>query len=776
MATEERVYLIRVAGVLDRSTAAAAGDFVQQFERANRTRERQAKDSATRVAKAQKDTSEDAIKQAQRANEAATKEFEKHAARREAMEAAARQRKVREDQKEFDRRLKLSQDEARRKERERREEERDIERTAERARRREEVVAKQALNERKQRVRQMANDVYQDMAAMGSKALGVGKEIAGGFGVNFDVSSGIAKAVQLQKMAVGIVNAGNRGGGSAAERDAEAVRLQQQARDIGNKYAFDPTKMLAGYAQFQAKTGDTVTASAGLERFAKLAKAFNVELDDMISAAGEISSKLEASFEPGEARAKKTYEILKLLTAQGQEGAVEIADLAKETARLGGGAGFFKGDIGTTIGHLGALAQLARQTGGANSSADSARAVAAFVTTLKTPARRDAFKKHGVEFTDAEGSFLDPLTIIKNALRATNGDTEAMNEMFKSSLGTKPVDALAKEYKAGGGGAGGLEAVDRLWAKFTRTASEDVIGENAQRAMGTTESKAQLFQNKLDAITASLAERVLPAFEKLAPKAEQVMNAFADLVTYVSNHSGQAITLALVGSIAKAAIGPAISKALVDTIAGKLTGAGGVGGDGVVGAGLDKNRRVLGMQAGTAGSVLGSAMTIGAIAVTTFTVGSMVVDKMVEAGAEADTGHLEDELRVEESDTILKGVARTGQISEADKTKLAENIAQLQERINLAKSEDGQLIPGTFGAMLRAGENYVTGGGPSLQKMEQAQKDIPQLAQLEAQLASQKADFAKIMSGTITVKGTVTVDNMPAGGMSSDGRTGVSDG
>ena len=78
--------------------------------------------------------------------------------------------------------------------------------------------------------------------------------------------------------------------------------------------------------------------------------------------------------------------------------------------------------------------------------------------------------------------------------------------------------------------------------------------------------------------------------------------------------------------------------------------------------------------------------------------------------------------------------------------------------------------------MLRAGENYVTGGGPSLQKMEQAQKDIPQLAQLEAQLASQKADFAKIMSGTITVKGTVTVDNMPAGGMSSDGRTGVSDG
>lgn len=761
MATEERVYLIRVAGVLDRSTAAAAGDFVQQFERANRTRERQAKDSASRVAKAQKDSTDDLVKQAQRANSASTKEFEKQAVRREAIEAAARQRRVREEQKEFDQRLRMAQDESRRKERERREEERDIMRTAERARRREEADAKRSFNERKQRVKQIASDAYQDVAAMGSKALGVGKEIAGGFGVNFDVGTGIAKAVQLQKMAVGIVNAGNRGGGSASERDAEAVRLQQQARDIGNKYAFDPTKMLAGYAQFQAKTGDTVTASAGLERFAKLAKAFNVELDDMISAAGEISSKLEASFEPGEARAKKTYEILKLLTAQGQEGAVEIADLAKETARLGGGAGFFKGDIGTTIGHLGALAQFARQTGGANSAADSARAVAAFVTTLKTPARRDVFKKHGVEFTDAEGSFLDPLTIIKNALRATNGDTEAMNEMFKSSLSTKPVDALAKEYKTGGGDVGGLEAVDRLWAKFTRTANEDVISENANRAMGTTESKAQLFQNKLDAITASLADRVLPAFEQMMPRAEQAMSAFADLVEFVANNTGTAITLAIAGSVGKAAIGPVVGEALAGAIAKSNVGD-------AVGGALGK---VLGGGLGKLGILTGVTLTAAAV----YLAAKSFIDQSDKSNA--DTKDIVEKAAPDLVKRAEEQLAATGHVDKETLNQLARQRAGLEGLRNADQKTMGDDEVGYVAAAWQR----ITGSEQQSSQMADAEGAIKYGAQNKEQIEAlvQKMDQVFQAVKDNKPKGPMDVNivgGYPANTTSSDGRTGVSDG
>lgn len=599
---EERVYLIRVSAVLDRSTAAAVGDFVQQHDRAQRTTERRTRETADRAKKTQREVADSSAKEQERAAKAIeksqadiAKQFERNTQRRATDEDRARQRQVREDQRAFDQRIKAAEAENRKKEKLRRDEERDIIQEAKRAEKREEAAAKRATalaksvhEERKQQVKKLASDVYRDTAAIVGKAVDVGGRIAGGMGVNFDVGAGVSKAVQLERMAVGIVNAGNRGTGSAAGRDAEVKRLQTSAREVGNKYAFDPTAMLSGYAQFQAKTGDTATATAGMDRFARLAKAFNVELNDMISAAGEVSSKLEDSFTPGEKRAQKTYEILKMLTAQGQEGAIEIADLAKETARIGGGAGFFKGDIGSTIGKLGALAQLARQTGGANSPADAARSVAAFVTTLKTPARRAAFDANNVAYKDADGSFLDPFTIIKNALRATGGDTEKMNNMFKSSLGEKSVASLSKAYNQGGKGDAGIAAVDALFSKFMQTVDDKTIDENKDRAMNTTESKAVLFQNKLDLITASLADRVLPAFEKMAPDIEKVAKAFADVVVWAAENPGKMIVGAIIASIAKATLGALLGEALAKAIAGSslkipMPGAGGSGGMGAAG-------------------------------------------------------------------------------------------------------------------------------------------------------------------------------------------------
>lgn len=750
-------YEIRVAAVLDRSTAAAAGDFVQTFTRAHQSVGRSEVAEQTRTKRYVAAIKDRYFAEEQRKEEQAVRAQAKR-------QEAAQQHVARIKDRYF-------ADQQRAEDKANATKEREAIRSAEKIAKTEAAVAKRALEERRQAVRQIASDSFNTVQAVASKALGVGKEIAGGMGVNFSVGAGVARAVQLQRMAVEIVNAGNRGA-PGEDRNAKVNELQDQARSIGNKYAFDPTKMLAGYAQFQAKTGDTETASAGLDRFAKLAKAMNVQLDDMISMAGEVSSKLEDGFKPGEQRAQKVYEIIKALTAQGQEGAIEIADLAKETARIGGGAGFFKGDVGETIVKLGSLAQLARQTGGANSAADAARAVAAFVTTLKTPARRKAFEANDVTYKDETGAFLSPFEIIKNALKATQGDTEKMNEMFKSSLGTKPVDALAKEFNRAGKGDAGLAAVDKLLAKFSGSVSEDVINENLGRAMQTTESKAQVFQNKLDAITASMADRVLPAFERLAPTVEKTMRAFSDVVAWSANNPGQAITLAIVGSIAKASIGPMIGKTLVDLIAGNA-GAGGAA------AALDPLRKGPGgLPMGTS-NVAGSALAIGTIAVTTFTVGSMIVDKMVEGGAKGDTKTIESDLKNMEFGTILAGAVKTGQASEADKQKAWEDIQALTARIQAAKGENAQILGGSFGAMLRAGENYITGNGPSYSDMKAAQNDSERIPELESQLNAMKTEFTKFTDGTIKIVGKVEVTNPQAfggnGGGGVGGREGVPD-
>lgn len=717
MAATEREYLITVSAVLGRSTAASLGDWVKQAQ--------QAKAQVETILNA---PSKGAAKAAKSEAEARVSEQKKAQAELERI----RERENNQILRDVEKRARF--------------EERQAERAAkqvaaikERYFREEQRRGEQADAQRQQRNEKIVSGAMSNMrraAAVGARVAG---ELTAGFGVSFDLSAAMQRGAGLEKMAVDLVNAGNRGTGSAASRDAQAVDLQKQARGIGDKYRLDPSKVIAGLGQFQAKTGDLDTGTAGLDRFAKLAKAFNVDLDYMISAAGEISSKLPDAFAPGEQRAQKTYEVLKLLTAQGQEGAIEIADLAKETARIGGGAGFFKGDIGDTIGKLSGLAQLARQTGGANSAADAARAVSAFVTTLKTPARRAKFKQYGVDFEDSEGGFLDPNEIIKNALKATGGDVEKMNEMFKSSLGTKPVDALAKTYREAGKGEAGLAAIDEMLKKFSRPVSEDVIKENAARALETREAKAQAFQNKLDTIADSLSSRVLPAFEKMAPVALSVTEGLASIVTWAASHPFAAIGVAIAGSIAasiaKAAIGDAIGKAV----------AGGIGGKG---------------------------LAIGAITATV----AMAYLAIREYNEEKQKAGEEEKAKGEATEDLLKRakgqLSSTGKIDADTMSEIIRRRAELEGARGRASRYDANEDIGSF-EKLGAKIASVFMEGDAAKELAQYEGGGAQNAKDKATLDKQAASFDALLEAVrgMPKKGEVShviIDNLPGGAPGAD--------
>ena len=136
----------------------------------------------------------------------------------------------------------------------------------------------------------------------------------------------------------------------------------------------------------------------------------------------------------------------------------------------------------------------------------------------------------------------------------------------------------------------------------------------ASVSKGTTEGRAQAFQNQLDLIVASLAERVLPAMEELAPKALEVANALGKVVGWAAENPGHAIVAAIVGSIGKAAIGNMVGTALENALKTAGAAAGGKG---------------LGLAIGAA--------TIGV------TAGSILVAKLQEdvgKGREAATGQI----------------------------------------------------------------------------------------------------------------------------------------
>lgn len=791
MSLTERQYVIRVSALLDRSTAAATGDAVQQVERQRRTAaDRTARDyqrtqeAAQRYVAGIKDRyfrdeqrrQEKEERDRVRSIERFAREEERQGARerRQKEATAAAAVRVQERAQEHVARIKDRhlRDEQRREEHAQAYVARIKERHFREEQRRSEQADRRAARERSERaesVKRVAADAYGTASAIGRRALGVGGDIASGLGLDFSVSRGVSKAVQLEDLAVAITNAGNRGTGGAqgaAARAAQPAELQALAKGIGNKYAFDPTQVLQGLSQYQALTGDLDTGKAGLEEQAALAKGFNVELSKMIAAAGQIGSAIGEvgegkDFATAEEKAKAVNDVLRTMTAQGQEGAIEIANLATQMAKLKAAGGRFEGSTAESIKRMGALAQLSMQLGGSASATQAATSVMGFANTLATPARRAQFKEAGVDIdsTTQKGAFADPFEIIRRSLQATGGDQEKMKKLFANVVGERAVMALTGSYNKAGGGDQGIAAVNEQFKRFGGTITDAQLGENVARAKGTMGSRMTADQNQIDEIYADMVKDLAPALKDIIPIARDVTKAFAGVVSWAANNPGSAITAAIVASIGKAAIGKAASDALANAIKG---GGGGAGGPGAGGPGM-----------GLLGN-LGAGLAIATVAIATAKIGMAVIDDLFKDAEDAEKRRMEGDLSRDDAMSILRGAEKTGVVQAADKERLEKTAADLQRRIALAKDEQGQLIGGTVGAVLRAGENYVT-GGPDMATMRSAQQDIPQIKAMEAELAKVQSGLADIKSGTLKITGEVTVKNMPAGGPAPSGRTGIDD-
>lgn len=603
-----------------------------------------------------------------------------------------------------------------------------------------------ADNKRQARAKQIASDSLSNMRAVAGAAARIGGEVVGGLGVSFSLSQGVTKARDLEKMAVDITNAANRGQGGAAgaqARSRQPTELLDFARGIGEKYAIDPTQAMRGIAQYQALTGDLDTAKAGMDDLAKLSKAFGTNLDDMVGAAGQIGSAIGdvgKEFKTPEEKAKVLYELLKQATAQGQEGAIEIADLAREYAKLKGAGVKFEGGAAANIGKMSALAQLSYQTGGAGSIREATNSVVGFANTLGTVARRREFKAAGIEIENKKGEFLDPYTIIRESLRKTGGDTDKMNALFKNVLGAKAVATFSTAFKGAGGGEAGIAAVDAILKKFSGTVSEDVIKENLGRSMGTKESKAIEVQNRLDKISASFLDKVLPSLEKLAPKAEGAADALASIVAWAASNPLAAVGVAVAGSVAAA-----IAKATIGEVAGNAI-------------------------AKAVSSMGGKGLAVASIVATAATA-YLYLQKTFDEGAKGQNKLADVEVSAGSSRQILREVA-AGRITREEALKqLEETYSTGSKAVDLAKKGVGYadaLNPFSrvtaeeagMAQQLREGENGPKVGGKT--ESEALQANLVSVKEAIESLKTQMSNDAK------TVK-KVEVVNQPSGPAADQG-------
>jgi hypothetical protein len=494
----------------------------------------------------------------------------------------------------------------------------------------------------------------------------VGQDFLRGAGVDFNIGGAVQRGIGLQTSAIGLAQQERIASGSSRGAGAFAAEARTQAQALGTT----PEKIIEMQRAFTGKTGDFGAMSSITPRLGKMALAAGADLGEMGDAAGYVFNQLKDLPDAGE----RTIAVMRNIVGQTAVGAVEMKDFATQMGRIAANAGHFAGDKGSNISKLGALAQLSIATGGASSAADAARSVGAFATTFKTKARIGAFEKQGIDvFTDkSRNTIKDPFALIKESLVQTKGDIPKMSTLFASVLGNKPVTALAQVFKGAGGGQAGLKAVDAELDKYMRAQLDATTeAKNFADHMASDAVKAQQFQNALDQIVMTTANKVLPAFERLAPDVLKLAEASGEVASFLANNLGGTVALAITASIAKAGVESAFRSGVESMIKGALGSAPGQM-PGAAGIGAVSNA--------------GAYLAIAAVGVATFTVTKMVVEHMLNEEAEAQGKAAVENAQGGATLVNAEIAAKSGQID----PQLLEQVKK--ERINLAKRVAGATV------------------------------------------------------------------------------------
>jgi len=431
---------------------------------------------------------------------------------------------------------------------------------------------------RKQRARTLLGDSVGNMRAAAGTASRVGEDFLGGLGVRFDMGSAVRNRAQLNEQIQDIVNQAKLAGQDPGPgANARLLGNVDKVADVGG---LDPNRVARVLSEMQAKSSDLAGAERVLKDLGKLASATGADMGDLGKAAGMVNAQLVnmeefKGPENTEKRAKALADIMRHITKQTADGSVEMSDMARMIGRLASAATGFEGGFEKNIGTFGMLAQLAMR-GGATNATEATNAAQNLPRDLLKPTTLKKWDAAGINvFADKGKTKMRGMDeIIIDYLRRFGGDKSVVAKMFPNSSSSRAVRGAIEMYNDAGGGEKGIGAVQAEMAKFRATISEGDINKLAKDKENGPLARAQRFQNQLEKIADSLTATVLPALEELAPHALAVAKALASIVSYAAQNPGSAITLAIVGSIAKAGLGMAVKSG----IEGLMTAAGGKGG------------------------------------------------------------------------------------------------------------------------------------------------------------------------------------------------------
>jgi len=451
-----------------------------------------------------------------------------------------------------------------------------------------------------------------------SNAVGTTTKLAGvalGLGGGFTIADALGSDIRLRGKA--------RELSIQSEGSVSAEQVYGMATRGGVQYGRSSEEMVGGLDRFYAKAGDMNMAVKMMGELAELANATGASFNDLSEVAGQFFASDKTM------SAEQLAQAMRDIAEQGRLASVDMRELAQYGSRLTGAAALFapgaNGNRLDTVRKLGGLTQIAAAKGGASSAAEATESVLAMGLDINEHA--DRFKELGINFADKNGQLNDPLSIIRQAVDKTNGNSGALMELFgrRSFRAAAGYATVFNDARRGGASkADALAAADKQvneYAAATMT-REQAARESAQR---NAEVDRQL-EMAMTELHNAVGKELTPEIVKLVPKLRELIPLFGKAVHQLGRFIGwfaenplqglgAIVAAAVVKDLALAGIGAAVKSAIVAALgaAGFGNAAGGAAGgvaSGAAGAGAGVGAGALGTAlaagvGGAAGAVVG---------------------------------------------------------------------------------------------------------------------------------------------------------------------------
>lgn len=446
------------------------------------------------------------------------------------------------------------------------------------------------------------------MGALGGAAgtvAGIGKAGLALAGVGGTALAGVAIGTEMSERAKASQLA-NQAGNPALKG-----QLLNESRNVRG---FTGAEALGGMEAFVTKTGDLETARKIIGDLGTLSLATGANLDDLGETAGQAFNVIRDQVKDPKQQLVELNGIMTALAQQGNMGAVEIKDLARDFGKLGAATRGFEGGAPELLRTMGAFAQLAVARGGAEGSADASTASARLVGDIVTNKKKFKAMGVGIKSTTDPTKLRDPMAIMQDVLAKTGGDVEKTSGLFgiesaKIFKGLSAVYSEAEKNKKGSGRA----AVDAEFKRFQgATLDPKALKERAASRLSDPDLQ---FKETMKSLNAALAKELMPVVTMLGGKLKEATPAIgsfakklAEAAMWLASNPwkglGIVVGAAIGKEIAAASIKSLIEKAIMSGRA-PIPGGGGGGGSTVVPGGA-KGSSVMGTATGVGMAYLGA--------------------------------------------------------------------------------------------------------------------------------------------------------------------------